>query len=213
MKLVFDLFDLFDGNGWFDQPFDEMTFMPICKESGYRALEICEVDSTWVSISGLKAPSCAFHQLVHLDKNRKWQVTSNCESPLNMIHKPWFVLPPIEEYYYKSKNPNYQPLPSYRKDCINPNQELSPLQLIYPRHKTKIYIPIDFDGKLSRTVFKAIHRNPQATIHWHLDNTFIGSTENFHHVALIPEQGKHHLTLVDNNGWRLEQEFEILEKK
>ena len=46
------------------------------------------------------------------------QVNSDCESPGNMLHKNWFVLDPLEEFYYKSKNPGYQPPPPFRPDCV-----------------------------------------------------------------------------------------------
>ena len=62
-------------------------------------------------------PVCSYHQLLHLDPTGSWQVNSACESPDRMVHRPWFVLPPVEEYYYRSKNPSYQPPPPFRADC------------------------------------------------------------------------------------------------
>ena len=210
--VLFDLFDLLDGSEWFLPPYDEMVQIPVCKQSGYRALDICEKDSVWVSVSGLRAPSCPFHHILHLDESETWQVTSDCEAPSNMKHTPWFILPPVEEHYFKSKNPSYQVSPSFRNDCKGTAEIMKPMQLIYPKQATKIYVPIDFDGQLSRTVFKVAHRNPSSKIFWHLDDEFIGTTEHFHDLALNPTEGKHKLTLVDENGVRLEREFEILTK-
>jgi penicillin-binding protein 1C len=210
--VLFDIFNELDSPEWFEQPIDEMVKVPICQKSGYRAMDICETDSIWVSKNGLNAPSCPFHKMIHLDASMSWQVSSNCEDPSDMIHKPWFVLPPVEEHYYKVSNPNYQSLPHFREDCNSINLASNPMQLIYPKEAARIYVPIDIDGKMSRTVFKVAHRKPETVIHWHLDDEFIGSTEQFHHFELHPSPGKHQLTLVDNNGFQLNQQFEIIEK-
>ena len=211
--VLFDLFDLVDGGDWFEQPYDEMVQIPVCQQSGFRAVDICKSDSIWVSKSGLRAPPCPFHKLLHFDKTGEWQVNSDCELPGNMMHTPWFVLPPIEEYYFKSKNPSYQSPPEFRSDCKSSTEsEAFTMQFIYPKSVTRIYVPVDLDGQLSRTVFKVAHRNPETTIYWHLNDEYIGSTNDFHDLALNPEVGKHKLTLVDENGFRLEQRFEILAK-
>ena len=86
------------------------------------------------------------------------------------------------------------------------------MQLIYPKQATRIYVPIDLNGKLSSTIFQVAHRTPETEIYWHLDGSFLGSTKTFHQMALQPPIGKHHLALVDKNGFRLEQEFEIVGK-
>jgi len=86
------------------------------------------------------------------------------------------------------------------------------MQLIYPKQPTRIYVPVDLNGKLSRTVFNVAHRNPETVIYWHLDGAYLGSTQTFHSLELNPPEGKHKLTLVDEKGSRLEQGFEIIGK-
>jgi penicillin-binding protein 1C len=86
------------------------------------------------------------------------------------------------------------------------------MQLIYPRHPARIYVPVDLDGKLSSTVFQVAHREPAAEVFWHLDGVYLGSTKTFHQMALQPAAGPHRLTLVDKAGYRLEQSFEIVGK-
>ena len=212
--ILFDIFNLLPAGNWFEQPVDEMIQVPICKQSGFRALPICEADSMWVTQSGLKSAACPYHQTIHLDANKKYQVNADCESTSEMVHEPWFILPPVEEYYFKSKNPSYKTLPPYRADCNNviAKNDRSPMQLIYPKDISKIQVPVDLDGELSRTVFKIAHRIPTSTVHWHLDNTYIGSTSDIHEMELNPEAGKHLLTLVDEKGYRLEQRFQIVTK-
>jgi penicillin-binding protein 1C len=59
-------------------------------------------------------------------------------------------------------------------------------------------------------VFEVVHRNPEATIYWHLDEAYIGETTNVHQMAFSPPPGIHTLTLVDENGEVLTNRFEIL---
>jgi penicillin-binding protein 1C len=87
------------------------------------------------------------------------------------------------------------------------------MQLIYPRYPTRIFVPVDLDGTRQRTVFQVAHRRPETTIHWHLDETYLGSTRTFHQLEMDPPAGEHRLTLVDEQGNRLEQPFTIIEKE
>jgi penicillin-binding protein 1C len=213
--VLFEIFDQLPGaDVWFDPPYDDMEQIPVCRQSGYRAGSYCEVDTVWAPRNGLKAAVCPYHKLVHLDLTGQFQVSSDCESPANMQHKPWFILPPMEEYYFKSKNPSYVSPPPFRPDCLASmaTSDHSPMQLIYPKHPTKIYVPVDLNGKLSSTVFQAAHRNPETEIFWHLDGVYIGTTRSFHQMALQPSIGPHKLSLVDKDGYRLEQGFEVIGK-
>lgn len=212
--ILFDVFNILPASKWFDPPYDAMKKLAVCKQSGFPALEYCEKDTLYANDKGLNAPPCPYHQIVHLDKSKQWQVNASCESPAEMQNLPWFVLPPVEEFYFKMKNPGYRPLPSFRKDCEVDNENSSgQMQMIYPRKGAKIYVPLDLDEKLGRTVFKVAHRNPLSLVYWHLDNEYIGQTKTFHELEMNPAAGKHKLTLVDEKGNRLELGFEIIAKK
>ncbi|MBK9012623.1 MAG: penicillin-binding protein 1C [Saprospiraceae bacterium] len=211
--ILFDVFNMLPASKWFDPPFDAMKKMAVCKQSGFPALDYCEKETVYVNEKGINAPPCPYHQIVHLDNANQWQVNSSCETPSAMQNVPWFVLPPVEEYYFKMKNPGYVSLPAFRKDCeINDEKSSGLMQMIYPRKGAKIYIPLDLDGNLSRTVFKMAHRNPSTVVYWHLDNEYIGLTKTFHELELNPPAGKHKITLVDEKGNRLELKFEVFAK-
>jgi penicillin-binding protein 1C len=213
--VLFDIFNNMGQFGWFNKPIDELVETKVCTQSGYLPTDYCE-ETEMVSIPkvGLNSGSCPYHKTIHLDKTSKFRVHSDCESPSKMQHISWFVLPPVEEFYYKNNHPNYKLLPPYREDCLAslPDRE-QPMELIYPKRIAQIYVPIDLDGKLSPTVFKVAHRQPETPIYWHLDNEYLGSTTTFHDFALNPAKGKHTLTLVDKDGHRLETEFEIIGKE
>lgn len=211
--VMFDILSLLPSSDWFPMPYDDMERIVVCRESGYRALEICtEKDSLWIPKQGLKTGACPYHQMVHLDAKGEWRVNSECESISNMIHKAWFVLPPAMEWYYKDKNHNYKSLPKYRSDCAETSGEDDVMELIYPKLLTKIYVPIEIDGNPGMTIFEVAHRNSSTIIYWHLDEEYIGQTRGFHQMALNPLVGKHVLSLVDENGGRLTQIFEIIGK-
>lgn len=210
--VLFDIFNRLPGDGaWFRPPYDDMIELPVCHNSGYRPLEICPVDTTWAPSSAIHVAPCPYHQLVFLGPSGKWRAHAGCELPGRLQRRPWFVLPPTEEHFYKARNPNYEPPPPYRPDCAG-QPEQPDMELIYPKYPTRIYVPVGLDGKLSKTVFTATHRSPETTIYWHLDNEYIGSTQTFHSFELNPSEGKHLLTLVDEQGHRMEQPFEIIKK-
>lgn len=207
--VLFDIFQLLPDSRWFEQPYDEMTLIPVCRQSGYRQGANCtETDSVWVQNNGLRTLSCPFHKLIHLDKTGKYQVTSNCESTANMQHVNWFVLPPVQEWYFKSKNSNYKSLPPFKPECADLTNEI-PMEFIYPKNNASIFIPTDIDSTKSRVIFEIAHRKPDKHLYWHMDGTFIGTTQNIHQIALNPEKGKHTLTVVDEDGKSLQRVFLI----
>lgn len=211
--IMFDIFSALPRAGWFSEPYDDMEQVPICRRSGHRATELCEpVDSDWVPKQGLKTSPCPYHQLVHLDASKHYRVTSDCEPVDKIVNQSWFVLPAVQEYYYKSKDPTYSILPPYRKDCVHSDQ-YKPMELIYPKETNVIYIPIDLDQKRGQTVFQVAHRKADITVFWDLDGQYIGSTKHIHQMGLSPPEGKHVLTLVDEDGYTITKEFEVVGKK
>lgn len=211
--ILFDIFKTLPSTTWFKMPEKAMIQVPVCRYSGYRASSICEfADTLWIQKPGARTLPCPFHQLIHLDRTGQWQVNSGCESPENMQHVSWFVLPPVQEWYYRNKNPFYKTLPPFRSDCPG-NSDRRNMDIIYPKNNSKIYIPVDLDGKPGSTVFKVAHRNAGMLVYWHLDDQFIGTTIQVHQMAFSPEQGRHRLTLVDQNGETIRIGFEVISSK
>ncbi len=210
--ILFQIFSVLGKQDWFTMPKDDMKEIEICKESGYRALPICEnKEKQWVQPAGLKTAPCPYHRLIHLDATGKWRVNSDCEAVTNMIHRSWFVLPPSMEWYYKSKNPTYNELPPFRKDCNITST--NSMEFLYPKQESKIFVPVELDEKTGKAVFRVAHRKPETTIYWHLDDNYIGSTKGIHQMGLSPEPGQHTLTLVDEFGETISQKFEIIGKQ
>ena len=210
--VLFDIFKTLPPTTWFKTPSEAMMQVPVCRYSGYRATSICEfIDTLRIQKSGAKTAPCPFHQVIHLDRTGQWQVSSNCESPGNMQHVSWFVLPPVQEWYFRNKNPFYKVLPPFRSDCAG-NSDRKNMEIIYPKNNSKVYIPVELDGKPGSAVFKVAHRNASSLVYWHLDDRFIGTTSGVHQMALSPANGMHKLTLVDQNGESIAIRFEVISK-
>lgn len=207
--ILFDMFDQLSGSEWFTQPYDEMTKIPVCSRSGYRAGPECDkTDSLWVQNQGLKTEPCPFHQIIHLDKSAKYRVNSDCESTTNMLHVSWFILPPVQEWYYKTKNAFYKPLPPYKADCMN-TADIKQMEFIYPKEDAQFLIPVDIDNKKSQVILEVAHRKPETSVFWHLDGEYIGTTQNLHQKAINPAKGYHCIQLVDENGFEIKRTFYI----
>ena len=202
--ILFDVFDALPKSDWFSKPFDEMQKVEICSKSGYRANLNCEnTEKQFIQISGIKTKPCPYHILIHLDSDEKYQVNTSCQDLNNINNKPWFVLPPLMEYYYKTKNPFYKQLPPYRKDCDF--STLPVMQFIYPKEESTVFLPKDFNGKTNELILKIAHSKPETTLFWYLDELYIGTTTDIHNKSIIPKEGKRLITVLDESGNELKR--------
>jgi len=210
--VMFDIFSTLSSRDWFHPPAMEMERITVCAVSGQRSTAQCDkLDTVAVVKAGLQSGPCTYHRKVHLSEDGRYQLSSACTRVDQLIVKNWFVLPPVQAYYYKAKNISYKPLPPYREDCGGSSSQLT-MELVYPKPNASIYIPLDLDGSLGNAVFHLAHRNPNATVHWHLDGTYLGSTNRTHKLPINASQGRHTLVLIDENGEALEEHFEVLSK-
>lgn len=212
--LMFDVFrNLKKSNKWFVEPKDKMQKVKICHESGHRATNLCtKIDYKRIPKTTLNTKACPYHQLIHLNKTSNLRVDSECESIEKMKHESWFILPSIVEKFYKNSHPNYKPIPEYKAECWSKVSSKS-LAIIYPKNNAQIYVPLEINSNVGQTIFEATHRNSETKVYWHLDENFIGTTQEMHQLALNPSLGKHKLMLVDENGVSTQINFEIIGKK
>ena len=84
------------------------------------------------------------------------------------------------------------------------------MELIYPLNSLRIFVPHELNGQPGKTVFELAHRNADATVYWHVDQQFIATTKGIHQIAFNPTQGKHLLSIVDDNGNTLTRWFEVV---
>jgi penicillin-binding protein 1C len=147
--------------------------------------------------------------MVHLDKTGRWQVHSGCEPVGEIQNISWFVLPPVQEWYFRNKNPFYRLLPPFKPGCAENNPRKN-MEMIYPKNNSRIYLPVDLDGTPGKIVLRLAHRSQGTAVYWHLDDEFISVTRQNHQTAISAPPGFHRLTLIDQNGETLSLRFEIL---
>ncbi|MDR0724749.1 MAG: penicillin-binding protein 1C [Prevotellaceae bacterium] len=207
--LMFDVFNLLPrSRNWFRQPYDEMSKIAVCRRSGHRAGEYCEdTDSVWVGQAALSSSVCPYHRLVHLDKDEKYRVNSSCYPPHEMVHKPWFVLPPAQEWFYRRYHADYRPLPPIDPRCSI--DESSPMQMIYPTYGISVVATKQLSGEKGKIVLQAAHNRAKSIIYWHIDEQYIGETHDNHQMAYLPSSGNHTITLVDDEGYSLIMPFVV----
>ncbi|MBO6793475.1 MAG: penicillin-binding protein 1C [Balneolaceae bacterium] len=210
--ILFDVYNALPSTEWFATPWFELDEIEVCTISGHRAGAYCEkTERQWVPDAGLKTQICPYHKLVHLNESETHQVTSKCADINQIKSESRFVLPADQEWYYQRRNASYVSLPPIAKNC---GEDLSqPIQLIYPSTEADIFVPVELDGRTGKTVFEVAHRNPDATIFWHLNDDYLGETSHIHQMDLSPKSGRHRLVLIDEFGNRLERRFEIIPNK
>jgi penicillin-binding protein 1C len=74
------------------------------------------------------------------------------------------------------------------------------MDIIYPKKESTIDVPKGFSGDYEQVVLEATHRLPEAVIHWHLNEEYLGSTEVIHQIKCIPKSGENTLQLIDQDG-------------
>ncbi|MBR3562561.1 MAG: penicillin-binding protein 1C [Bacteroidales bacterium] len=112
-----------------------------------------------------------------------------------------FVLPPAMEWYYKPYHPEYTGARKASGDAA--------VQFIYPQNGAVLVLPRQLSGKVEGVVFRAAHHKTDATLWWHLDNTYVGETTFRHEMLLAPSPGQHTLTVVDQDGSTASVRFSV----
>jgi len=206
--ILFDVLDVLPQSEWFATPYDELTEAKICQESGHLAGVFCaEIESEFIPKNGVKTAPCPYHQKTFLDATETYRVNSSCYPLAQMKQKSWFALPPVLEYYYAPKHPEYKPLPPFKYDCLQEGE--NQMDFIFPKKNETILLAKNFDENTNEVIFKLAHRTPETTVYWYLDDTFIGTTETFHELAVVPKPGGYVLTATDQNGNSLQQNIVI----
>jgi len=208
--ILFDLVGLMRPVAWFTPPWEELTTISVCRNSGYRAGPDCrDTEEISVCLNGLRSDVCPYHRIIHLNKSRTKQVSSDCVTASEIINESWFILPPAMEYFFRQKHPEYKPLPPFAAGC-NPGKIVPVMEFIYPTPGIKIFIPRDHTGELTRVIPEVVHRNPSKKIFWHLDEKYIATTKQIHQTEILAPVGNHVLTVVDEDGNTIKCSFIII---
>jgi penicillin-binding protein 1C len=209
--VMFDVFHNLPGNGWWDPPYDALTAVATCRQSGYLAGPDCvDIDTVQISRKGLESGICPFHCRVYTDVAETFQFHKGCLD--GGIPQSYFLLPPAAAYYYSRSHPTYRTAPPFHPDCPDEiaNSASPQLQLIYPAKDTRIFVPRELNGEKSHAVFRAAQSSSSAPLYWYMDDRFLGTTQEFHTMDFQPDVGIHRVIVVDDQGHRIERMFEVV---
>ena len=146
---------------------------------GGTFLEVCTASGM------LRSQECPDYESLRLPEKA-------AESAVCPYHKDGvFRLPPGMEWYYKGWHPEYQ---------VRPARDAVQLEFLYPEPGAILTLPRQLDGSTPGAVFQAVHRDPNATLFWHLDEEYLGTTHLLHQMHLAPTPGRHTVTVVDGDG-------------
>lgn len=197
--VLFDVFNYLPSSSWFERPTSIFIEAEICRQSGHLKGRFCEeTDTVLILPSGLRTEACPYHHPVTLSADESHRIYENCANMEPTLKKSWFTLPPVWEWYYKQHHPEYKPLPPFKAGCGE--DTFLPMQFIYPPMNARIRLPKQLDGSKGYLTAELAHSNPNATVFWHLDDTYRMQTQDFHRISLQPTPGKHSLTAVDGEG-------------
>lgn len=204
--VMFDIFNLLPASNWFQPPYEAFTDAEVCRQSGHLKSRFCEeVDSVWVLPAGLQTDACPYHHWVTLSADERFRVYEECAGGEPVVNRGWFTLPPAWAWYYKQHHLDYKTLPPFKPGCGEDSR--SPMQFIYPQMNARVSLPKQLDGTPGAVTFELVHTHRGVTVYWHLDQEYIGMTQDFHKVSLMPAPGKHSLTVVDEEGNSLSVSF------
>ena len=209
--VMFDIFNALPASRWFPAPTTDMVRTEVCKESGLLAGVNCpesSIDTIWTTKKGAEAAVCSYHIRVNVSEDHQYRVYEDCAGERGIVQTSWFVLPASWEWFYKEHHPSYRSLPPFSPECQSADNT-KVMEFIYPTANAVVSIPKQLDGRNGHIIFELAHRDPRSKVFWHLDETYVGETQNFHKQELAPSAGNHRLTVVDENGNSLSINFSV----
>ncbi len=206
--LLFDVFDVLPKSEAFAMPYDALIEVDVCQKSGHLAGVFCDkTNSDFIPEKGIRTKPCPYHKQIFVDASETYQVNSSCYELSEMKQQQWFSLNPIQEYYYTQSHPEYRTLPPFKMECLRDGEEV--MEFIFPKPNETVLLAKDFDNQVNEVIFQLAHRSPETQVYWYLGDTFLGTTQTFHELALTPLPGEYILTAVDAEGNEVRQRIII----
>ncbi len=197
--LMFSLFDALPSTTAFAPPYDDLVEDDICAVSGYRAGRHCDQIITQFIPNGCStAEPCPFHRPVFLDPSAQFQVNLECEPHAKAT--AFFVLPPTEAWFYKQRTPSYRSLPPMKEGCDG-DESRGAVAILHPAAGSKLTPTREFNTELQPLVFEAASLQQNQTLHWHLNETYLGTTRHVHQIEVkIDQAGDYRLLVMNGLG-------------
>ena len=207
--LLFDVVGLLSDSYTRRVSTPESIEVEVCAESGYPASERCKHTKKVVMPDvEIKTGPCPYHKKVFLDSTRQYQVLPDCYPVDQKCYDIYFVLPPVQEWFFKKHSAMYKPLPALYPRCATAHPD-DMMAFVYPKSDARVTIPIGIKGDRQQVIFEIAHRNPGKTIYWTLNDTFLGQTRWVHQMPIDVARGTYVLRCVDEDGVELSRKIVV----
>lgn len=177
-----------------------------CAYTGRRAGPLCD-SIEWLAVDKISHQwrSCGSHKVGAI-KDRHFHPLSCLESELNA--DTFFVLPAVEESFYRSTHAHYFVLPPLAANCWQEDYS-KVLHFLYPYSKAKIFLPVESNGERRALLARVATQGEREKLFWYLNNQFLGVTSKAHEMACLPVPGQHRLTVIRESGHRISTDFAV----
>lgn len=181
----------------------------ICIASGMLAgTECSETEEMEVGLKAERSGTCSYHRKLWTDGNGTYAVNRTCYTSPDIRESSFFILPPTQGYYYRQHHSDYRGMPEAFPGCAGPAGD--PIAINYPAPGAKVFIPRELQGHSGEVIIEASHLNPEATIFWHLNDEFLGTTHLEHKQSLLLKKGSYLITLLDEHGNKVSRQFQVV---
>jgi penicillin-binding protein 1C len=207
--ILFDIYNsLPKSYRWFPRPATDYVSIAVCKASGYKAGPYCGItDTMQLPKTCAHMAVCPFHHLLTVNQEETYRVNASVYDWRNIKQQSYFILPPVVVNYYKKWNPDFKMPPPWHPDIQDAAQHL---KIVFPDKNTLLCFGQDSSMNVH---FKAMSEARNATLYWHVDDTYIGATTNIHELQYALPIGKHTLAIIDENGNEQRTTFTIMKAK
>ncbi len=202
--ILFELFQLLPSDSWFEEPEVDLKRIQLCAKSGLLPNPICPKTNAKIPFSAQFVETCRYHKQVLVNQEHEL-VYQDCASGWTK-DSIIFDLDPIVGYYFWPKHPNFNHPPKIAESCREHTSQ-SDFAIMYPNRKADLIIPKNLKGEIEHIQLKATHTDSRATLFWHLDNTYLGTTQEKHELRVLLSEGPHTLTIVDEGGHQEKRKF------
>lgn len=207
--VLFDLFERLGPGAPIPAPDGQLIEVEVCAHSGLLAGPDCEqTRRARAPRAATGARGCTWCRPVLCLDDCQRRVDQSCPGVAGAEPRGWFSLPPAMEALYRRVHSEYRPLPPLAEGCAAAPE--SGLAILVPAQDAAVFVPVELDGARGRVVVEASAREPEAELHWHLDDQYLGSTRGAHQLAISPAAGAHVLTVVSSTGASVARRFEVV---
>jgi len=109
--------------------------------------------------------------------------------------------------YFKLNGYPIREIPLHMPDC--PTMYKVKLQIDYPQPGALIFLPRDIDLQQQKLTPQISGYASETRLFWYLDDEFMGSSIGKENISLLPDNGYHTLSIIDESGNSVSTTFQI----